>query len=158
MSQQNLVSFSIPEADMAEITAAIGTLKSKLLPALRVLSPDEKGGLAKMGDKTVSFVQKSLEHCTANPELAPQFLDVTGFASDVRAVESLRGIYGPMSQITDALGDTMILAGSDAYAAALVFYNSVRTAQKSNVVKAGTIFDDLSTRFPGRQKARQAEK
>jgi len=158
MSQQNLVSFSIPEADMAEITAAIGTLKSKLLPALRVLSPDEKGGLAKMGDKTVSFVQKSLEHCTANPELAPQFLDVTEFASDVRAVESLRGIYGPMSQITDALGDTMILAGSDAYAAALVFYNSVRTAQKSNVVKAGTIFDDLSTRFPGRQKARQAEK
>ena len=157
MTQQNLVSFSIPDADMAEITAAITTLRAKLLPALKVLKPEEKGELAKMGDKTLAFVQKSLEHCTANPELTPAFMDAKEFATDVRAVETLRTIHAPMAQITEALNDTMTMAGSDAYTAALMFYNSVQLARKSNIAKAGTIFDDLSTRFPGRQKARQAE-
>ena len=157
MSQQNLVSFGIPENDMAEIRAAISTLNTKLLPSLKVLTPDEKAGLSKMGDKTVAFVQKALEHCTANPDLAPQFLDMAEFRADVSAIETMRSIYAPLMQITDSLNDTMTMAGSDAYAAALIFYNSVRSAQRSNVVKAGTIFNDLSSRFPGRQKARQAQ-
>jgi hypothetical protein len=46
----------------------------------------------------------------------------------------------------------MILSGSDAYAAALMFYNSVKIAKKSNVAKAGTIHDDHSERFPGKVK------
>ena len=158
MSQQNLVSFGIPENDMAEIRAAISTLNNKLLPSLKALKPGEKAELSKMGDRTVAFVQKALEHCTANPELAPQFLDMAEFRSDVAAVETLRSIYAPLLQITDSLSDTMTLAGSDAFAAALIFYNSVHSAQRSNVVKASTIFDDLSSRFPGRQKVRQAEK
>ena len=157
MPQQNLVSFGLPENDLAEIRTAISTLSTKLLPALKSLTAPERMEMAKMGDKTVAFVQKALEHCTANPELAPQFLDVTEFSGDVRAVETLRSIHAPLLQITDSLSDTMMLAGSDAYAAALIFYNSVRTAQRSNVVKAGTIFNDLSSRFPGRQKARQAQ-
>lgn len=156
MTQQNLVSFSIPEGDMAEINAAIATLKSKLLPALKTLKPDERMEMAKMGDKTVAFVQKSLEHCSANPELAPQFLDLKEFTTDVRAIEKLRSIQAPLVQITDSLSDTMMLAGSDAYAAALVFYNSVRVAQKSNIAKAGTIYNDLSGRFPGRPKTKEA--
>ena len=157
MTQQNLVSFVIPQADLAEIISAISVLKTKLLPALKVLKPEEKGELAKMGDKTMAFVQKSLEHCTANPELTPPFVDVGEFTTDVRAVETLRTIHAPMAQITEALNDTMTLAGSDAYSAALMFYNSVQLARKSNIAKAGTIFDDLSARFPGRQKARQGE-
>ena len=157
MTQQNLVSFGIPDTDMAEINSAISVLKTKLLPALRVLKPEDKGELAKMGDKTVAFVQKSLEHCAANPELTPGFLDVREFTSDVRAVESLRSIHAPLAQITEALNDTMTMAGSDAYAAALIFYNSVRTAQKSNVAKAGTIYQDLSVRFPGRTSIKAAQ-
>ena len=44
----------------------------------------------------------------------------------------------------------MLLSGSDAYAAALLFYNSVKGAKKSNIAKAGSIYDDLAERFPGR--------
>jgi len=38
-----------------------------------------------------------------------------------------------------------------------MFYNSVKYAKKSNVAKAGNIYDDLASRFPvrGRHKAAQ---
>lgn len=156
MSQQNLVSFGLPENDLVEINAAIATLRTKLLPALKTIKPEEKSELSKMGDKTVAFVQKALEHCAANPELAPQFLDMAEFRADVITVESLRAIYAPLLQITDSLSDTMTLAGSDAYAAALIFYNSVRNARKSNIAKAGTIYDDLATRFPVKSRIKPA--
>ena len=51
----------------------------------------------------------------------------------------------------DRLDDTMTLSGSEAYGAVLTFYNYIKGAAKSNVPGAQTIFDDLSTRFPGRK-------
>lgn len=152
--QQNLISMKISPSDLSEINSAIAVLKSKLLPCLKSLGTDDKAELPKMGDKTVAFVQKALEHCTQNPDLAPKFLDVNEFSNDVNAVAELRSFYAPLLQITDSLSDSMTLAGSDAFAASLVFYNSVKGAQKNNEAKAKTIFEDLSNRFPGRQKSR----
>jgi hypothetical protein len=152
MTQPNLVSFNISEADMAEIKASIETLRAKLLPHLKTLSPDERHELPKMGDKTVSFVQKTLEHCRQNSDLVPQFLNVDELAADVRAVETLRALHQPLEQINDALSDTIILSGSEAYSGSLLFYNSTKNAAKSKIQKAETIYNDLSARFPGRTK------
>lgn len=52
-----------------------------------VVIPEERHELPKMGEKTVGFVQKTVEDCKENPELVPQFLDVTEPTSDVEAVE-----------------------------------------------------------------------
>ena len=150
MAQQNLVSFQMNEKDLEEVKAAIATLKSVLMPNLKALTPTDRQEIAKMGDKTVAFVQKTLEYCKANPELCPQFLDVDALGVDVKAVEAIRAVYQPLLQIVEGLGDTMTLSGSEAYAGALMFYNSVKAASKTNISGAGTIYDDLSTRFPGR--------
>ena len=74
MSQQNLVTVSITPEELKQISGAIDTLRTTLLPKLKALKPDERMELPKMGDKTVAFVKKALEHCTQNPELAPQYL------------------------------------------------------------------------------------
>jgi hypothetical protein len=60
MTQPNLVSLNISEADLAEFKASINTLSTKLLPHLITLSPEERQELPKMGDKTVSFVSANL--------------------------------------------------------------------------------------------------
>lgn len=60
MTQPNLVSLNISEADLSEIKASINTLRTKLLPHLKTLSPEERQELLKMGDKTVSFVSANL--------------------------------------------------------------------------------------------------
>jgi len=61
MAQQDLISVDIPEADLAEIRGAIQTLRTKLSPHLKILTTAERVELPKMGDKTVSFVQKAWE-------------------------------------------------------------------------------------------------
>ncbi|HOF33918.1 MAG TPA: hypothetical protein PK624_09005 [Spirochaetota bacterium] len=150
MSQQNFVSVDISAEEMDQIKSAVDVLVSKLLPKLKTLNADEKKELPKMGDKTYAFVQKACEHCVQNPDLVPQFLDLDEFKRDVSAFEKLRGIKSQVSQIAEALSDTQTLSGSDAYSAALMFYNTVKTAKKTNVPKAGSIYDDLSKRYPGR--------
>ena len=153
MPQKNLVSLSIADADMEKIKAAVKTLNEVLLPNLKTLKPDDRHELPKMGDKTVAFVKKSLEYSGSNPDIAPQFLDVKEFKIDVDAVETVRALFQPISQIADVLNDTMLLAGSEAYAGALMYYNAAKNAAKSNIPGAKVIYNDLSSRFPGRPKA-----
>ncbi len=155
MAQQNLISFNLSQQDLSQIREAISTLNTKLLPLLKNLKGDDKNQLPKMGDKTLAFVEKALEHSTSNPELAPSFLDLDEFRSDVNAVATLRSLHAPICQISDSLSDSMAIAGSDAYSAALMFYSSVKYAQKANVAKAGSILDDLSSRFPGKKSQKK---
>lgn len=150
MSQKNLISLNIPEADLTEIKACIDTLKEKLMPHLLKLSPDERQELLKMGDKTVAFVQKSVEYCKSNPDLVPPFIDVDELSVDLSAFEILRAIYQPMLQMTNAVSDTMSVTGSEALSACLMFYSTVKNATRSSNVKAETIYNDLANRFPGR--------
>jgi hypothetical protein len=152
MTSTNNVSISITEADLTDINASIQELQTKLLPYLATLSPAERKGLPKMGNKTVGFVQKAQEYCKQNPDLVPQFLDVDEFNTDVTAYDQIRSMYQPLLQITDSLWDTLLLTGSESYSAALKFYNSVKHATKSKVQKAETIYNDLAARFPGRSK------
>ncbi|HEX3048894.1 MAG TPA: hypothetical protein VHY08_29375 [Bacillota bacterium] len=155
MSQPNQISLTIPEQDLNEIKACIEKLNAKLLPLLKTLSPADRHELPKMGDKTIAFVQKALLHCQQNPDMVPQFMDVNEFAIDVKAIEILRAIYQPLLQLVDSISDTMILSGSEAYSASLMFYSSTKAAMKLRVQKAETIYSDLSARFPG--KPRQVE-
>lgn len=46
------------------------------------------------------------------------------------------------------LDDTMMLAGSEAYVAALAFYNAVKGVGRANVPGAALIYEDLRGRFP----------
>jgi hypothetical protein len=147
MSQTNQTALDIPKADLAEIKEYIQKLNAKLMPYLKTLSAAERMELPKMGDKTVSFVQKTMEYCRETPELVPSFLNVADFEADLRGFETLRSLYQPVLQISDALADTMLLTGSEAYTAALIFYNATKNAVKSKVPKAETIYDDLSARF-----------
>jgi hypothetical protein len=157
MSQKNLLSFNIPEADMTEILTCIKTLQEKLMPHLLKLTPEERQELLKMGDKTLAFVLKSAEHCKTNPDLVPPYVDVNELAIDIAAYESLRAIHQPLLQITNALSDTMSVSGSEALSACLMFYSSVKNATRSTNQKAETIYRDLAERFPGRGKSRKEQ-
>ncbi len=57
------------------------------------------------------------------------------------------------AQIAEVLSDTMMLSGSEARAGALILYNAAKIAARSNISGAKNIYDDLSSRFPGRPKS-----
>ena len=152
MGDTDLISLNIPEEDKTAISGAIQVLKDKLFPHLVSLTPDERMELPKMGDKTVSFVTKNFEYSGENPEMVPVYVDKAKLGTDVNGVIELRGYYLPLQQICDALSDSIMLAGSEAYVSALSIYNVVKDAAKRGVPGAQTIYEDLRSRFPGRPK------
>ena len=146
---ENQISITISEEAVANINKAIATINENL-PDLINLTVDDRHQLPKMGDKTIAFVNKSFEYASQNPNIVPSFLDLTEFAKDTAVVTSLKRILMPLEQLNEKLSDTNLLAGSEAYMAALVFYNAVKGAAKAGQPGMKNIYDDLQSRFPGR--------
>jgi hypothetical protein len=66
MSQENLVSVVIPADKLTAIQTNINALSTSLENYLLFnLTPSDRLELSKMGDKTLAFVQKSLEYAKA---------------------------------------------------------------------------------------------
>ncbi|NJN28869.1 MAG: hypothetical protein HC819_24320 [Cyclobacteriaceae bacterium] len=100
---------------------------------------------------------KSIEYAKQNPDIVPKYLDMAEFDKDVKAVTRLFEVAAPLHKLLEELDDTMLMAGSEAYIASLAFYSALKTAIKSGQTGLKNIYDDLSTRFPGRP-AQKAEK
>lgn len=149
MALTNNISIVINQEAKANIQAAIETILGNL-PKLVTLTNEERMELPKMGDKTVSFVNKSLEYARQNPTIVPQYFDIAEFAKDVDSVNVIFQILTPLKKLTEELDDTMLLAGSEAYMASLVFYTALKGAIGAGQTGLKHIYDDLSARFPGR--------
>jgi hypothetical protein len=66
---------------------------------------------------------------------------------DVKAYSDLILVYREVDQLCTQLDDTVMMSGSEAYTAALAYYNSVKQAAKMNVPNAKSIYKDLKQRF-----------
>jgi hypothetical protein len=146
----NRISLNIPAADLQAIMAAVKTLQDKLLPHLVDLDADDRHALPKMGAKTIDFVTRTLGAVQAHPEFKPAFVDADEFARDLAAVGALRAIQQPLDQIADMVDDSLMLSGSEAYAAALACYQSIKSAARLGQPGAAMLAADLSARFSGR--------
>jgi len=80
------------------------------------------------------------------------------FAKDVDAINKLFQVTAPMQKLVEEVDDTMMLAGSEAYAAALAFYTALKAAIEAGETGLKYVYDDMSVRFPGRgaKKTEQA--
>jgi len=148
---ENKVSVTISPEAITNINEAIAVIIDNL-PGLINLREEERQALPKMGDKTVAFVSKNLEYAKQNPRVVPAFLDMIEFEKDVVAVNDLRKVLIPLQQLTEKLDDTVMQTGSEAYTAALIFYNALKGAAKAGEPGMKTVYDDLQARFPGRGK------
>jgi hypothetical protein len=148
MPLQNQVAVTFTPEQLEQIRTAITTLNTVLKPQLVQLGPQSRMELAKMGDKTIGFVSKTLEHARNNPDLTPRYFNLDDADIDFHAVTILREFSGSLGTLSEMLQDTMTLSGSEAYTASLAFYNSVKNAAKDEQPGAKLIYDDLKARFP----------
>lgn len=151
---ENRISISLSAADITAINQAIDTLAQKLQPILIALDAEDKRMLAKLGEKSVSFVDKTVQYAGNNPEFLPAFIDVAEFKKDYEAFTVLNTFLRPLSQIVKNLDDTATLCGNEAVTASNTYYNSVKQGMKMGVPNAKAIYDDLSQRYEA-QKARK---
>ena len=151
---ENRISISIDQNVLEEIQESIQAIANSL-PDLVTLTANEKRTMLKMGDKSVAFVNKALELARQNPEITPLFLNTDEFEIDVHAVNHLTKVFFPLHQLVEKLEDTVMLAGSEAYTAALIFYNAAKGAAKVGLPGSQTVYDELKERFPGANRKKE---
>jgi hypothetical protein len=150
---ENRISIDIPEDVNTAFMSKLDEAFAIINPYMASISNEEKATLLKIGDKTTPFVTKALEYAQGSGnEFVTKYLNVDEFKKDVAASTKIDSMYKKASQVINAIDDTHALTANDAYAAALLYYQSVKTAAIAGESKAKTIYDDLSQRFPGRPK------
>ncbi|WP_298732972.1 hypothetical protein [uncultured Chitinophaga sp.] len=157
MVKENQLSESIDSIAMDTIQQSITTIKSQL-PFLLKLSPNQRQGYSRMGDKSLAFVEKALAYAEGNPHLVPPYLKVPEFRKDWELAKSLTKVIQPLQSLIEALDDTLMVAGNESYGAALIFYNSAKRAANNGVQGTQSIVKDLKQRFPGRNSSKAVPK
>ncbi len=149
---ENRISIDIPEADILAVKAALQQVQTILAPYVIALTPEQRKTIPKMSDGTEPFVEKVMDYSVSNVQFLPPFVDQDELQKDWKAVSGLLPLLRMVDQIQDNLGDTTMLAGSEAYIGALSYYNSVKQAAKVNVPDAKAIYEDLRKRFEKRSR------
>ncbi|MDR1348507.1 MAG: hypothetical protein LBJ63_08815 [Prevotellaceae bacterium] len=148
----------IPAGVLSQVQDLVNQANALLLPYVTPLTSAERHTLPKMGEKTIGFVEKAHEFAVQNPNLCPPYLDMAEFDTDYADARNLFVLNNTTKQLNEAVDDTSMLAGSEAYQAALVFYNSVKVAARQDVTGAKAVYEELKKRFPGaKRKAGEAE-
>jgi hypothetical protein len=148
----NSHSTAIPADILAQALAKAEDLRALLAPYVTPLTPTQRKSIAKMGDKTLAFVEKALELAQSNPEFVPPYLDLNEFVIDFSDTHNIEPLLIAVEQLVSGIDDTQMLAGSESYHAALIFYNSVKEAAVRNVAGAKDVYNALRVRFPGKKR------
>lgn len=77
MANQKIAGTLSPE-DIQEIKAALQIIEQKM-PFLIALTAQERRKLFKMGDKSLAFVNNSVNAAQSNPEIFPASFDIDEF-------------------------------------------------------------------------------
>lgn len=121
-----------------------------LLPFLQDLTVEERRELPKMGDKSRAFVEGALTLAEQDDSFLPRSFDVSEMRQDVDLTAGLAPIQTALAQLSELVEDTMTLAGSDAFLAGLIVYQS---AQRNG---RGEALDNLAGTL-GRRFARKSK-
>ena len=140
----NLVSAELSDDTLSKIHAGIDELEA-LMPFLISLSSDERKGMAKLGDKSKAFVDKATEAALQYAELLPRSLDVNELKKDTQLFDQLYSVNMALRGLLDKVESTLAIAGSEAYAGALLTYQSLKYQGKSTELEA--VVDELGKRF-----------
>lgn len=147
MSTENVISIEIPAADVQAIRDALTTIQTTLAPYVLALTPEQRKTIPKMSDGTEPLVSKVIDYAGTDAQFAPPYMDIPEMKKDFDAVTALLPVLRTIDQLRSNISDTTMMAGSEAYVAALSYYNSVKMATKMNVPGAKAIYDDLAKRF-----------
>jgi hypothetical protein len=150
--EKNRHSKTVPVDVLEQVQNLLKQANTLLLPYITSLTPAERHMLPKMGEKTLSFVEKSHEFAVQNPNFVPPFLDMPEFDIDFADAHNLWTLLLLTNQLHENVDDTTLVAGSEAYQAALVFYNSVKMAARQDIPGAKAVYEELKKRFPGKKR------
>ncbi len=155
--QQNLISATLSDTVVAEVENHLKAINILLGGVLQNLEAKDRQAMAKMGDKTLAFVQKALQYAGQDAAMLPSYINLPEATTDLALTRQLESILKLMAPLCQSMQDTAMMAGSDCYLAGLGIYGHIKAAAANNVHGATSIAQDLSARFPGKTRKKQME-
>lgn len=144
VSTQNLLSLSLPDAELMAIDNALFELESRL-SGLVSMDADKRKSLARMGGKSEAFCRQALNVLEQNPQIVPPSLGVAAARADLDAIDRLRPRLQRLQRLTERAQDSETLLGSDVMACALQGYAVLKVAGKNQGLEG--LRKELGTRF-----------
>lgn len=126
---QNLVDIQIDSAMLAPLDAAIMQMESSLANLIS-LTPEQRRGLTKMGEKSEAFCRTALNVAQQHSGVMARDFDIDGFQRDQQALDLLRPRILRIAHLYQRVTDTEMALGSDLMAAALEVYGVLKVAGK----------------------------
>jgi hypothetical protein len=148
----NRISAELSQEATTAIKSAITTIGGQL-PFLIDLKQDEREQLHHVKTGNKQFVDNALLLVNKDTGFLPRDFNADEFKKDGALFNGLLGIHKDVAGLLQRIDDTMAIAGSEAYAAALAVYNY---AKSKNVATPGLdpYVDDLTQRFTRKTKAK----
>lgn len=126
---QNLVDIQIDSAMLAPLDAAIMQMENSLTNLVS-LTPEQRRGLTKMGEKSEAFCRAALNVAQQHSGIMARDFDIDGFQRDLQALDLLRPRILRIAHLYQRVTDTEMALGSDLMAAALEVYGVLKVAGK----------------------------
>lgn len=143
----------LTEAQLSSINGSLDNING-MLSFLVALSVRERKRMAKMGQKTRSFVEDAIEAGIRNPGMLPRSLDPNTMRDKMDQTDQIREIHANVGQLHEKLGDTLTLLGSELYEDARLIYKLTKTKAAAGGLNAAA--EGMSRRF-ARQGRRPAD-
>ena len=142
----NLLSVEITQEKQDAVTLLLDNLFAKL-DFLGDLSAKERQRLVKMGRCHADFVTRGYRHAEGTPQFVPGFVNLTDFKNNIELGAWLRRVEKSVDLLIDKLKDTAMLAESEAFNFARLYYKVVKAAAKAGSEEAEPIARDLSIHY-----------
>lgn len=146
---ENRIDAVLTDADRDNVLGLLNDIRTRL-PFLIDLTIEERQSLPKMGDKSRAFVNQAATLAEQNDDFLPRSFDVAEMRRDVDLTNQLLPILTALAQLIEFVEDTYLLAGSDAYSAALIVYNSAKRNGQGEALD--NLLDALGQRFARKSK------
>ncbi|WP_348824699.1 hypothetical protein [Flavobacterium aestuarii] len=142
----NRLNITATAAQVTAVKAAFQTILTNL-PFLVGLTADERKSLNAIDVSNKAFTEDAINAGVSNPTLVPSYLSVANMKNDLALFAQLDEIAALANQLSQRVDDTRMLAGSEAYGAALSLYKAFGGAADAGVPGAESVVDQLKKRF-----------
>ncbi len=142
----NRISQSISAAEKTAVIDDLNKVEADL-PWLTGLNVDERSSLPKINAVNRDFVADAIDVIVNNPDFFPNYFVPAEMQKDFALYNQLNEIVLVSERVHEKLRDTQMLAGSEAYIAALTAYRLLQSAAQDGVPGADALYNRLRERF-----------
>ncbi|MBF4471080.1 hypothetical protein [Flavobacterium sp. HJJ] len=142
----NRLNITATAAQITAVKTALQTINTNL-PFLVGLTTEERIALPTIDVNNKAFTEDAIAAGVNNNSLLPSYISVPNMVNDLTLFGQLDEIIGLVNQLQEKLGDTQLLAGSEAYSSALMLYKLFGSASEAGVAGTDPIVNQLKQRF-----------